>query len=291
MAETEDPDGGPAKSPQELKSKVSRLLEMIAKEDECKLETVDEGISGGPLKIAKPTFRNKAVDNPGLEEDLTAIVLNLSIVDGNKELMEGNPFVISFLVGSLNSRTHRTRSIAAAALSKLLVLDSNRRLIGEAGAIGPLINVVRVGSILAIFNAASALFQLFHLTENVTNAIRARATSVILQRLEKRTCMDELVGLLVKLSGDQDTVEELRDIGDVPILLKVLGESIPERCKENCVVILEEICSYYPNTAKQIRNNWDACGLLFTLSTSSTATARAQRKATSIVKRIMNAAS
>lgn len=44
MAAAEDPDGGSAKSPHELKREVSRLLEMIAKEDECTLETVDEAI-------------------------------------------------------------------------------------------------------------------------------------------------------------------------------------------------------------------------------------------------------
>lgn len=44
MAETEDPEGGLAKRSRELKSEVCRLLEMIAKEDECKLETVDEAI-------------------------------------------------------------------------------------------------------------------------------------------------------------------------------------------------------------------------------------------------------
>ncbi|XP_030539850.2 U-box domain-containing protein 9-like [Rhodamnia argentea] len=250
------------------------------------------GESAGSLqKLLNPLSPNKAVDNPGLEEDLTAIVLNLSIIDSNKELMEGNPFVISFLVGSLNSKTHRTKSIAAAALSELSILDSNRRLIGEAGAIGPLINVIGEGNIVAAVNAASALYKLFHLTENVKNAIRARATSVILQRIIKRFCVDEMMGLLAKLSGDQDAVEELRDFGAVPLLLKVLGESRPERCQENCVAILDEICSYDPNTVKQIRSDGDACSLLLRLSVSSTATARAQRKATSIVQKIMKAAS
>ncbi|KAI6692822.1 hypothetical protein NL676_020532 [Syzygium grande] len=446
MAEAEDPDGGSAKSPHELKREVSRLLEMITKEDECTLETVDEAIrtlqlftesrlktagkkprggrgipeeflcpiskrvmvdpivlengqtfdrlpiqdwlneghrrcpqtleylrdtrltpnrlvrrliakcckeqgvklpnlmeaegkiagvcnkdyfeslldrmstslddqkaaakelrdltnrqasfraffgeSAGALqKLLNPLSPNKVADDPSLEEDLTAIVLNLSIIDSNKELMKDNPFVISFLVGSLNSRTHRTRSIAAAALSELAILDLNRHLIGEAGAIGPLINVIGEGNIVAIVNASSALSKLFRLTENRKNAIRARATSVILQRIVRRICVDEMMGLLASLSCDQDAVEELRDFGAVPLLLTVLGEIRPNRCKENCVAILHEICSHDPHTVKQIRKNEDASGLLLRLSVSTTATARAQRKATSIVKKIMKIAS
>lgn len=44
-------------------------------------------------------------------------------------------------------------------------------------------------------------------------------------------------------------------------------------------------------TLKQIRSNGDASGLLLTLNASSTATARAQRKVTSIVKKITQIAS
>ncbi|KAF8017634.1 hypothetical protein BT93_H2738 [Corymbia citriodora subsp. variegata] len=249
------------------------------------------GESAGALqKLLNPLSPNKVVDNPGLEEDLTAIVLNLSVIEHNKELMEDNPFVISFLVGSLNSMTHRTRSIAAAALSELSILDSNRHLIGEAGAIAPLINVIGEGNIVAIINASSALSKLIHLAENMKIAIRARATSVIFQRIVKRICVDEMMGLLELLSCDLDAVDELMVFDAVPLLLKVLGEDRPGRCKENCVAILDKICSYDPNTVKQIRNNEDACGLLLTLSVSSTATARAQRKASSIVKKIMEVA-
>jgi len=39
MAEIEDLDGGSMKSPQELKSEVSRLVEMITTEDDCKLKS------------------------------------------------------------------------------------------------------------------------------------------------------------------------------------------------------------------------------------------------------------
>ncbi|KAK3418212.1 hypothetical protein EUGRSUZ_H04159 [Eucalyptus grandis] len=247
--------------------------------------------AGAFQKLLNPLSPNKVVDNPDLEEDLTAIVLNLSIIERNKELMEDNPFVISFLVGSLNSRTPRTRSIAAAALSELSILKSNWRLIGEAGTIGPLINVIGEGNIVAIVNASSALYKLLHLAENMKNATQARAPSVILQRIVKRICVDEMMGLLALLSRDLDAVDELINFDAVPLLLKVLGEDRPGQCKENCVAILDKICSYDPNTVKRIRNDEDACGLLLALSASSTATARAQRKAASIVKKIMEVAS
>ncbi|KAF7151915.1 hypothetical protein RHSIM_Rhsim02G0085400 [Rhododendron simsii] len=97
----------------------------------------------------------KPLDVPGnacldldLRLDIITTVFNISLPQGNKKVVAENLRVIPLLINALRTGTSKTKSNAAAALFKLSELDSNRTLIHESGALGPLIRLVKDGDFL-----------------------------------------------------------------------------------------------------------------------------------------------
>ncbi|KAJ0539557.1 putative armadillo-like helical protein [Helianthus annuus] len=88
--------------------------------------------------------------HPDLQEDLITTLLNLSIHDNNKKLVAETPMVIPLLLDALRFGTIETRTNAAATLFTLSALDSNKSLIGKAGALKPLIDLLEEGHPLAM---------------------------------------------------------------------------------------------------------------------------------------------
>ena len=92
--------------------------------------------------------------------------------------------VITILLDVLRSGTIETRSNAAATLFTLSALDSNKSLIGKAGALKPLIDLLDEGHALAMKDAASAIFNLCIIHENKGRAVRDGAINVLLNKIE-----------------------------------------------------------------------------------------------------------
>lgn len=83
MIETEDPGGGSIKSPQELKSEVSKLAEMITEEDKCKLETIGEAIKALQLltEWTLKKMEKKPCGEQGIPEEFLCPVSKKVMVD------------------------------------------------------------------------------------------------------------------------------------------------------------------------------------------------------------------
>ncbi|RDX99791.1 U-box domain-containing protein 9, partial [Mucuna pruriens] len=224
--------------------------------------------------------------DPDLHEDLVTTLLNLSIHDDNKKAFAEDPALISLLVDALKcgTGTIQTRSNAAAAIFSLSALDSNKLIIGKSGAIKHLLELLEEGQPLAMKDAATAIFNLCLVHENKGRTVRDGAVRVILDKIMDHILVDELLAILALLSSHPKAVEEMGDLGAVPVLLGIIRESALERSKENCVAILYTICFSDRTKLKEIREEEKANRTLSKLAQCGTS--RAKRKANGILERL-----
>ncbi|CAK9323649.1 unnamed protein product [Citrullus colocynthis] len=219
-----------------------------------------------------------------LQEDVITTVLNLSIHDNNKKLVAETPKVIPLLMEALRSGTMETRSNAAAALFTLSALDSNKAIIGKAGALQPLIDLLDEGHPLSIKDAASAIFNLCIIHENKARAVRDGAVRVLLKKIMNQMHVDELLAILAMLSCHQKAIEEIGELGAVPYLLRIIRESSCSRNKENCIVIIHAICLNDRTKWKDMREEEKCYRTISELAQNGTS--RAKRKASGILERL-----
>ncbi|KAK4282959.1 hypothetical protein QN277_014270 [Acacia crassicarpa] len=236
------------------------------------------------LQLLSPLSPGTAYIPPDLHEDLITTVLNLSIHDDNKKMFAENPMVIPLLIESLKFGTIQTRSNAAAAIFSLSALDSNKSTIGNSGAMKHLIELLEEGHPLAMKDSASAIFNLCLVHENKGRTVREGAVPVILNKIMDRVLVDELLVIMALLSSHPKAVEEMSDLGAVPLLLSIIRESTSESCKENCVAILYTICLTDRTKWKEMRQEEKSKGTLSELALCGTS--RAKRKANGILQRL-----
>lgn len=235
-------------------------------------------------QLLAPLSGIKSEIHPDLQEDLITTLLNLSIHDNNKKLVAETPMVIPILLDALRSGTIETRSNAAATLFTLSAPDSNKSLIGKAGALKPLIDLLDEGHMLAMKDAASAIFNLCIVHENKSRAVQEGAVSVLLNKIEDRVQVDELLAILAMLSSNQRAIEDMGDLGGVSCLFSLIKETTCARNKENCVAILYTICFNDRTKWKEMREEESTFGTLSQLAQNGTS--RAKRKASGILDRI-----
>ncbi|CAK9137740.1 unnamed protein product [Ilex paraguariensis] len=241
------------------------------------------------FRLLKPLSPGRVDCHPDLQEDLITTVLNVSIHDSNKKLVADNPVAIPLLIESLKFGNMDTRSNAAAALLTLSDLDSNKRVIGKSGALKPLIDLLEEGHLLAMKDAASAIFSLCLIFENNEKAVYEGAVRVIFTKIMGGILIDELLAVLALLSRHERAVEQIGELDAVPSLLSILRENTNERIKENCIAILYKICSNDRTKLREIKGEENANGTISMLAQSGTLKAR--RKANSILDRLTRAAS
>ncbi|XVE62658.1 hypothetical protein DITRI_Ditri06bG0136800 [Diplodiscus trichospermus] len=227
---------------------------------------------------------SKVESDPDLQEDLITTVLNLSIPDNNKKLLAENPVVIPLLIESLKFGTIETRRNAAAALFSLSALDSNKFVIGNSGALPPLLLLLHEGHPLAMKDAATAIFSLCIISENRAKFIEIGAVRVILQKIKDGILVEELLGVLVLLSTHHSAIDELGDLDTMRSLLQIIRHSSSEGIKENCVVILYNLCSKDMTLMMVMRREENENHTLAELA--ETGTSRARRKARGIIGKI-----
>lgn len=237
-----------------------------------------------PQLLSPLSSPGAASTDPDLHEDLITTVLNLSIHDDNKRAFAEDPAVISMLIDALKCGTIQTKSNAAAAIFTLSALDSNKHIIGKSGAIKHLLELLDEGQPLAMKDAASAIFNLCLVHENKGRTVRDGAVRVILNKMMDHILVDELLAILALLSSHPKAIEEMGDLGGVPLLLGIIRESTSERSKENCVAILYTICFSDRTKLKEIREDEKANGTLSKLAQCGTS--RAKRKANGILERL-----
>nr|XP_043637254.1 U-box domain-containing protein 9 [Erigeron canadensis] len=225
--------------------------------------------------------------HPDLQEDLVTTLLNLSIHDNNKKLVAETPMVMPLLLDALRFGTIATRTNSAATLFTLSALDSNKSLIGKAGALKPLIDLLNEGHSLAMKDVASAIFNLCITHENKARAVRDGAVRALLSKIKNRVHVDELLSILAMLSSNQKAVEEMGDLGVVSCLLSLIKETNCARNKENCIAVLYTICYYDRTKWKEMREEESTYGTLSQVAQNGTS--RAKRKASGILDRLNRA--
>ncbi|XP_065876083.1 U-box domain-containing protein 9 isoform X2 [Euphorbia lathyris] len=240
-------------------------------------------------QLLNPLTRSKSGNeiHPDVQEDVITTLLNLSIHDNNKKLVAETPMVIPLLMEALRSGTIETRSNAAAALFTLSALDSNKVLIGKAGALKPLMDLLEEGHPLAMKDVASAIFTLCFVHENKARAVRDGAVKVILKKIMNGVLVDELLAILAILSSHQRAVEDMGDLGAVPCLLRIIRENNCERNKENCIAILHTLCLNDRTKWRTVREEESKYGTISKLAKDGTS--RAKRKANGLLERINRA--
>lgn len=222
-----------------------------------------------------------------LQEDIVTTLLNISILENNKKHVAETPSVIPILVDAVRSGTIETRSNAAAALFTLAAIDSNRDLIGKSGAMKPLIDLLDEGHLLAMKDAATAIYNMCILHENRMRAIADGAVGVILRKIKSKMQVDELMTILAMLSVSQNAVEEMIDLDGVSCLLGIVRNSCAPRTEENCMVILHTICLTDRATWKDMRTENNRHNTITRLANG--VPSRAQRKAKGILDKLRGA--
>ncbi|XWS57805.1 hypothetical protein CRYUN_Cryun09bG0205000 [Craigia yunnanensis] len=238
-------------------------------------------------RLLSPLSESKVESDPDLQEDLITTILNLSIHGNNKKLVAENPVVIPLLIESLKFGTMETRRNAAAALFSLSALDSNKFIIGNSSAPAPLLELLREGHTLAMIDAASAIFSLCMVSENRAKFTEIGAVKVILQKIKDGILVDELLGILVLLSTQHNAIDELGELDTLRCLLQIIRDSSSERTKENCIVILYNVCSNNLTLLMVIRSEEIEKRTLGELA--DTGTTRARRKASGILAKMHKA--
>jgi len=229
------------------------------------------------------TETKRGVD-PDLQEDLITTLLNISINDINKKLVAETPMAIPLILDALTNGKIETRSNAAAALFTLSALDSNKNIIGKNGALKPLIDLLEEGHLIALKDVAAAIFNLCIQHENRARAVGDGAVRVILEKLDRRIHVDELLAILAMLSTNQRALEELGEVGAVQYLLDIMRESSCARIKENCIAIIYNICFNDRTKWKEMKEEENTYGTISQLAKNGTA--RAKRKANGILERL-----
>ncbi|XP_017976723.1 PREDICTED: U-box domain-containing protein 9 [Theobroma cacao] len=235
-------------------------------------------------RLLSPLLQSKVELDPSVQEDLITTVLNLSIHGNNKKLIAENPIVIPVLIESMKFGTIETRRNAAAALFSLCALDSNKFIIGNSGALVPLLELLHERHPLAMIDAASAIFSLCIVSENRAKFIEIGIVKVMLQKIKDGIFVDELLSLLALLSTDQNVVEELGDLDTLRWLVQIIRDSSSKLAKENCVAILYNVCLKDLTMLMVIRAEEIKKHTLAEIV--DTGTTRARRKASGIIKKI-----
>ncbi|KAK9042171.1 hypothetical protein V6N11_017250 [Hibiscus sabdariffa] len=162
-------------------------------------------------KLLSPLSVTKVDSLPDLQEDLIATVLNISIDEKNKKLVAEHPVVISLLAASMRSGIIPTKRNAAAALFTLSTLDSNKLIIGNSRALGPLLELLRVGHPLVVKDVVLTIFSLCHVHENIVNFTERGIVKVIVHKISDGILVHELFGILALLTQYQDAIKDLED--------------------------------------------------------------------------------
>ncbi|KAE8723834.1 Germin-like protein subfamily 1 member 18 [Hibiscus syriacus] len=225
--------------------------------------------------------------DPDLCEDLITTVFNASLHANNKKQLAENPAVIPLLIEYTMLGTIETRRNAAATLGSLSALDSNKFIIGDSGAVAPLIELLRGGHPSAIRDAASTIYTLCKVRANNAKFVEQGAVEVVLEKINDGILVDELLVILAMLSTNRTAIDELGDCKTLQSLLRIIRHSSSECSKENCVAILYNVCSKDLTLLMVIRGEEIKKQTLAKLA--DTGTTRARRKAISIILKIHKA--
>ncbi|KAL3727924.1 hypothetical protein ACJRO7_032638 [Eucalyptus globulus] len=325
MAEIEDLDGGSMKSPQELKSEISRLVEMITTEDDCKLK-----------KLTLKKFEEKPHGEQGIPKEFLLAISNKVMVDSvTLENGQGHrrcPQTVQHLCNArLAPNRMAWRLIVKCCKEQGVKLpnltedegktagDCNKDFFESLTKCPPPWMIRKQASVRESFGESAGL-KIVKPTFPEQGQLKQEvllpsALSELLTLDSKRHLIGEgAIGPLLNVIREGNVVVIIDASSSIyklfhlfknrkdAIQAQATSVMFQRRGKRICVddgdfgavpVWLKVLGEIRPEQSKEshlkIRSNGDACGLLLTLTVSSMATASAQSKAT--FKKIMQVAS
>ncbi|KAJ0964862.1 hypothetical protein J5N97_026000 [Dioscorea zingiberensis] len=223
--------------------------------------------------------------NPITQENTVTSILNLSILDRNKNLIMAERGCLRSIVYVLRSGwTTEARENAAATLFSLSAIhDYKKMIMQEPGAVESLAELLTVGSSRGKKDAVTALFNLSTHPESGEKMVSSGAVSALVSSLGTEGVAEEAAGALAMLMRQVMVAGVVgRDDKAVAGLVRLMRSGSP-RAKENAVAALNEMCrSGGTALTQRVANTPALGGLIQTLL--FTGTKRARRKAASLAR-------
>ncbi|CAH2060221.1 unnamed protein product, partial [Thlaspi arvense] len=184
-------------------------------------------------------------DDSQTQEHAVTSILNLSILQENKETIASTFRAVPGIVHVLKKGSMEARENAAAALFSLSVIHENKVLIGGAGAIPPLVTLLSEGSRRGKKDAAAALFNLCIFEGNKAKAVRDGLVSVLMRLLTEpeSRMVDEALAIVAILSSHPEGKMVVGAADAVPVMVGFI-RSGSTRNKENAASVLVHLCSW-----------------------------------------------
>ncbi|XP_010552723.1 PREDICTED: U-box domain-containing protein 11 [Tarenaya hassleriana] len=227
-------------------------------------------------------------DDVTMQENAVTCILNLSIYENNKELIMLAGAVPS-IVQVVRGGSMEARENAAATLFSLSLADENKIIIGASGAIPALVDLLQSGSARGKKDAATALFNLCIYQGNKGRAVRAGIITALVKMLTNSShrMVDEALTILSVLASNPDAKAAIVKAKTIPALIHLLQTDQP-RDRENAAAILLSLCKRDPENVIVIGR---LGAVLPLMDLSRNGTARAKRKATSLLELLRKSSS
>ncbi|TKY74980.1 U-box domain-containing protein 4 [Spatholobus suberectus] len=177
-----------------------------------------------------------------LQEYAVTAILNLSLCDENKELINSSGAVRP-LVGALETGTATARENAACALLRLSATEESKAAIGRAGAIPALVKLLEGGGLRGKKDAATALYALCSAKENKVRAVRAGAMRALVELMADlgSSMVDKAAYVVSVVVSMAEARAALVEEGGIAVLVEIV-EVGTQRQKEIAVGVLLQIC-------------------------------------------------
>lgn len=223
--------------------------------------------------------------NPIAQENTVTAILNLSILDKNKDLIMSEHGCLRSIVYVLrNGWTTEARENAAATLFSLSAIhDYKKMIMAEPGAVEALAELLIIGSSRGKKDAVTALFNLSTHPESGEKMVSSGAVSALVSALGMEGVAEEAAGALAMLMRQVIVASEVgKEDKAVAGLVRLMRSGSP-RAKENAVAALNEMCrSGGAAMTKRVASTPALGALIQTLL--FTGTKRARRKAASLAR-------
>ncbi|XP_022636673.1 U-box domain-containing protein 4 isoform X1 [Vigna radiata var. radiata] len=177
-----------------------------------------------------------------LQEYVVTAILNLSLCDENKDLINSSG-AVEPLVVALETGTPTAKENAACALLRLSRREEDKVAIGRAGAIPPLVKLLEGGGLRGKKDAATALYAVCSAKENKVRAVRAGVMRALVELMADlgSSMVDKAVYVVSVVVGVVEGRAALVDEGGIPVLVEIV-EVGTQRQKEIAVGVLLQIC-------------------------------------------------
>lgn len=179
-----------------------------------------------------------------VEEDLLGLFVNISHDPSvRKVIMEcenGAPLIME----ALRKGTALARSNAAWVLFMLAEDETHSILLGERGALRPLIELLEDGHAGTIKEAAMAVARLCEVPQNRERAVNENVVGVIMKKIRARFLQEELFLILGMLLNHSRAMEEMRAHGALSLLREVEREIAAGENGRRCNGVLYSLACY-----------------------------------------------